>query len=168
MKLKQVMRRAAQVGSLVALSTLSAGAFAQVKIGFMATLSGPAAALGQDQYDGFMLGVEHMGGKLGGATIEVIKEDDQLKPDLGVQTIRKFLEKDQVDIVTGITFSNVMMAIAKPLADSGVTFISSNAGPAPLAGPSAAPTSSGPPGRTTTRPKPWASMPTTKAIRMST
>jgi branched-chain amino acid transport system substrate-binding protein len=134
MKLKYVMRQAVQVGSLVALSTLSAGAFAQVKIGFMATLSGPAAALGQDQYDGFMLGVEHMGGKLGGATIEVIKEDDQLKPDLGVQTIRKFLEKDQVDIVTGITFSNVMMAIAKPLADSGVTFISSNAGPAPLAG----------------------------------
>ncbi|MFZ9314786.1 MAG: ABC transporter substrate-binding protein [Burkholderiaceae bacterium] len=134
MKLKNAMRRAVQVGSLVALSTLSAGAFAQVKIGFMATLSGPAAALGQDQYDGFMLGVEHMGGKLGGATIEVIKEDDQLKPDLGVQTIRKFLEKDQVDIVTGVTFSNVMMAIAKPLADSGVTFISSNAGPAPLAG----------------------------------
>ena len=134
MKLKYVMRQAVQVGSLLALSTLSAGAFAQVKIGFMATLSGPAAALGQDQYDGFMLGVEHMGGKLGGATIEVIKEDDQLKPDLGVQTIRKFLEKDQVDIVTGITFSNVMMAIAKPLADSGVTVISSNAGPAPLAG----------------------------------
>lgn len=134
MKLKNVMRRAVQVGSLVALSTLSTSAFSQVKIGFMATLSGPAAALGQDQFDGFMLGVEHMGGKLGGATIEVIKEDDQLKPDLGVQTIRKFLEKDQVDIVTGITFSNVMMAIAKPLADSGVTFISSNAGPAPLAG----------------------------------
>ena len=133
-KLKCVIRQAVQVGSLVALSTLSAGAFAQVKIGFMATLSGPAASLGQDQYDGFMLGVEHMGGKLGGASIEVIKEDDQLKPDLGVQTIRKFLEKDQVDIVTGITFSNVMMAIAKPLADSGVTFISSNAGPTPLAG----------------------------------
>ncbi|MFZ9735160.1 MAG: ABC transporter substrate-binding protein [Burkholderiaceae bacterium] len=134
MKLKQVMRQAVQVGSLVALTALSGTALAQVKIGFMATLSGPAAALGQDQYDGFMLGVEHMGGRLGGAAIEVIREDDQLKPDLGVQTIRKFLEKDQVDIITGVTFSNVMMAIAKPLADSGITFISSNAGPAPLAG----------------------------------
>lgn len=134
MKLKQVMRQAVQVGSLVALTAISGTALAQVKIGFMATLSGPAAALGQDQYDGFMLGVEHMGGRLGGAAIEVIREDDQLKPDLGVQTIRKFLEKDQVDIITGVTFSNVMMAIAKPLADSGITFISSNAGPAPLAG----------------------------------
>lgn len=134
MKLKQVMRQAMQVGSLVALTAISGTALAQVKIGFMATLSGPAAALGQDQFDGFMLGVEHMGGRLGGAAIEVIREDDQLKPDLGVQTIRKFLEKDQVDIITGVTFSNVMMAIAKPLADSGITFISSNAGPAPLAG----------------------------------
>jgi branched-chain amino acid transport system substrate-binding protein len=131
---RKLLRQTVQAGGFVALSLLSASAIAQVKIGFMATLSGPAAALGQDQYDGFMLGVEHMGGRLGGATIEVIREDDQLKPDLGVQTIRKFLEKDQVDIVTGITFSNVMMAIAKPLADSGVTFISSNAGPAPLAG----------------------------------
>ncbi|MBM3374847.1 MAG: ABC transporter substrate-binding protein [Betaproteobacteria bacterium] len=134
MKLKQVMRQAVQVGSLVALTAISGTALAQVKIGFMATLSGPAAALGQDQFDGFMLGVEHVGGRLGGAAIEVIREDDQLKPDLGVQTIRKFLEKDQVDIITGVTFSNVMMAIAKPLADSGITFISSNAGPAPLAG----------------------------------
>jgi len=134
MKLRKVMRQAVQVGSIVALSTLSAAAYAQVKIGFMATLSGPAAALGQDQYDGFMLGIEHAGGRLGGVAVEVIREDDQLKPDLGVQTIRKFLEKDQVDIITGVTFSNVMMAIAKPLADSGITFISSNAGPAPLAG----------------------------------
>jgi len=134
MKLEQVMRQAVQVGSLVALTAISGTALAQVKIGFMATLSGPAAALGQDQFDGFMLGVEHVGGRLGGAAIEVIREDDQLKPDLGVQTIRKFLEKDQVDIITGVTFSNVMMAIAKPLADSGITFISSNAGPAPLAG----------------------------------
>jgi len=116
-----------------------AQAQAQLRIGFMATMSGPAAALGQDQYDGFMLGVEHAGGKLGGVAVQVLKEDDQLKPDLGVQTIRKFLEKDQVDIITGVTFSNVMMAIAKPLADSGITFISSNAGPAPLAGAQCSP-----------------------------
>lgn len=110
-----------------------------VKIGFMATLSGPAAALGQDMYDGFMLGIEHAGGKLGGAAVEVIREDDQLKPDLAVQTVNRFIERDQVDIVGGVTFSNVMMAIAKPLADSGTIFVGMNAGPAPLAGERCAP-----------------------------
>ncbi len=115
-------------------TAFSASAFAQVKIGFMATMSGPSALLGQDQFDGFMLGIEHSGGTLGGQKVEVLKEDDQLKVDVGVQTIQKFIEKDKVDIITGVTFSNVMMAISKPLADSGSIFVGSNAGPAPLAG----------------------------------
>ncbi|MBP6018641.1 MAG: ABC transporter substrate-binding protein [Burkholderiaceae bacterium] len=109
-------------------------AHADVKIGFVATLSGPAAALGQDQYDGFMLAVEQLGGKLGGTETTIVKEDDQLKPDVGVQAVRKLIEKDKVDLITGITFSNVLMAMAKPIADAGTLMISSNAGPAPLAG----------------------------------
>lgn len=112
----------------------SGAALAEVKIGFLATLSGPAAALGQDMIDGFTLAIDERGGKLGGQTIKLFKEDDQLKPDLGVQAVQKFLEKDQVDLVTGVTFSNVMMAVAKPLADADMTFVGSNAGPAPLAG----------------------------------
>ena len=114
-------------------------ATAQFKVGFMATLSGPAAALGQDMYDGFMLGLEHSGGKFGGVDVEVIREDDQLKPDLAVQTVNRFIERDQVDVVAGVTFSNVMMAIAKPLADSNTIFMGTNAGPAPLAGERCAP-----------------------------
>lgn len=120
--------------SLAFAAMLSGNAAAQVKIGFMATMSGPAASLGQDQYDGFMLGIEHSGGTLGGQKVEVIREDDQLKVDVGVQTVQKFIEKDKVDIVTGVTFSNVMMAVAKPLADANMIFVGSNAGPAPLAG----------------------------------
>ncbi|MGB6242223.1 MAG: ABC transporter substrate-binding protein [Castellaniella sp.] len=114
---------------------VSAGpAQAEVKIGFLATLSGSGAALGQDMVDGFNLALEERGGKLGGQDIVLLKEDDQLKPDVGVQAVQKFLEKDKVDLVAGVTFSNVMMAIAKPLADAGMTFVGSNAGPAPLAG----------------------------------
>ena len=105
-----------------------------VKIGFMGTLSGPAGALGQDQYDAFMLGIEHLGGKLGGATVQVIKEDDQLKADLGVQLAQKLMERDKVDIITGVTFSNVMMAIHKPITDANVLLVGSNAGPSPLTG----------------------------------
>ncbi len=120
--------------TIIASAFIGGSALADVRIGFIATMSGPAAALGQDMYDGFMLGIEQLNGKLGGVTVEVIKEDDQLKPDLGVQAINKLIERDKVDIVAGVTFSNVMMAIAKPMADANVIFVGSNAGPAPLAG----------------------------------
>ena len=133
------MIRCASGALLIAALTWGGAASAQFKVGFMATLSGPAAALGQDMYDGFMLGLEHSGGKFGGVEVEVIREDDQLKPDLAVQTVNRFIERDQVDVVAGVTFSNVMMAIAKPLSDSNTIFMGTNAGPAPLAGERCAP-----------------------------
>jgi branched-chain amino acid transport system substrate-binding protein len=125
--------------TLAGAALLGTAAQAQMKLGFVATMSGPAAALGQDMYDGFMLGLEQSGGKLGGVEVEVIREDDQLKPDLAVQTVNRLIERDQVDVVAGVTFSNVMMALAKPLADSDTIFIGMNAGPAPLAGERCAP-----------------------------
>jgi branched-chain amino acid transport system substrate-binding protein len=127
---------AALLGASFLLLGAGAPALAQspVKIGFVATLSGPAGALGQDQYDAFMLVVERNGGKLGGVPVQVLKEDDQLKPDVGVQIVQKFIEREKTPIVTGVTFSNVMMAMSKPLAEGGVIFVGSNAGPAPLAG----------------------------------
>ena len=118
----------------VGLAALGATAQAQVKIGFLATMSGPGGALGQDQYDAFMLGIEHAGGKLGGAAVQVIREDDQLKPDVGVQMAQKLIERDKVNIITGITFSNVMMAVHKPITDAGVLLLGSNAGPTPITG----------------------------------
>lgn len=105
-----------------------------VKIGFIATMSGPGGALGQDQYDAFMLAIQQKGGKLGGVPVEVIREDDQLKPDVGVQAATKLLKSENVPIITGVTFSNVMMAIHRPITDAGVFLIGSNAGPAPIAG----------------------------------
>lgn len=106
----------------------------QVKIGYIATMSGPTASLGTDILDGFKLGIEHCGGKLGGLPVDLVIGDDQLKPDVGVQVANRMIEKDKVDIVTGIVFSNVMMAVAKPITDAGVFLISANAGPSPLAG----------------------------------
>ena len=128
-------------GALAAAMIATSGAQAQapVKIGFIGTLSGPAGALGQDQYDAFMLAIGQKGGKLGGVPVQVIKEDDQLKPDVGVQAAKKLIESDKVSLITGVTFSNVMMAIHKPITDAKVFLIGSNAGPAPIAGKSCSP-----------------------------
>jgi branched-chain amino acid transport system substrate-binding protein len=105
-----------------------------VKIGFIATMSGPGGALGRDMLDGFRLGIEHTGGKLGGLEVELITDDDQLEPEVGLQIATRMIERDDVDVITGVVFSNVMMAIAKPVTTTDVILISQNAGPSPLAG----------------------------------
>jgi branched-chain amino acid transport system substrate-binding protein len=111
----------------------------KLKVGFIATFSGPGGVLGQNLYDGFMLGIEHSGGKLGGLAVEVIKEDDQLKPDVGLQVAKKLIERDKVDVIAGVVFSNVMMAMYKPVIDAGIPIISANAGPSPIAGAQCSP-----------------------------
>jgi branched-chain amino acid transport system substrate-binding protein len=122
-----------------ALATAPAAAADKVKVGFIATFSGPIGVIGQHMIDGFTLGIEHAGGRLGGLPVEVIKEDDQLKPDVGLQVAKKLLERDRVDFVVGTVFSNVMMAIYKPIVDARVFLIGSNAGPSPIAGAQCSP-----------------------------
>jgi branched-chain amino acid transport system substrate-binding protein len=121
------------LAGLAGTATLAA-AQSPIKIGFMAELSGPAGALGQDQYDAFMLVVERNGGKLGGVPVQVLREDSQLKPDVATQIVQKLIERENVPIITGITFSNIMMAVHGPITSKGVFLIGSNAGPAPIAG----------------------------------
>lgn len=94
-------------------------AYADVTIGFSGPLSGPVAAVGQDQYDGFMLGIEQLGTKLGGQNVKVLREDDQLKPELGNQIARKFIDRDKVDAIVGLGFSNVLMASLPRIVESG-------------------------------------------------
>jgi len=130
-RLKQT---AASVLAGLSISAFSAAAHADLTVGFSGVLSGPQAALGQDQYDGFMLGIEQLGGQIGGQKTTVIREDDQLKPDVGAQIVQKFIEKDKVDVIVGLGFSNVLMAEHRRIRDSGVVAITTNAGPAPIAG----------------------------------
>src|SRR5690606_25500761 len=112
---------------------------ADIKIGMITTLSGSGATLGQDQYDAFMLAVEQKGGKLGDEPVQVIVEDDQLKPQVGVQIAKKLLENDKVDLITGIGYANVMMAVQKPILESETFLIGSNAGPSPMSGAQCSP-----------------------------
>ena len=124
---------------LVAAGVVAFPAHAQLKIGFIGELSGPQGALGQDQYDAFMLVVEQNGGKLGGVPVQVLKEDSQLKPEVATQIVDKLIERDKVPIITGITFSNIMMAVHKKITEKEVFLIGSNAGPAPIAGAQCSP-----------------------------
>jgi branched-chain amino acid transport system substrate-binding protein len=114
--------------------SLAAHGADKVKIGFISTLSGPNASIGTDIRDAFNLAVKLNGGKLGGLPAEVLVSDDQLKPENAKQIAERYLQKDKVDFITGIVFSNVVMAVAPDTVASKVFFISPNAGPAPFTG----------------------------------
>jgi branched-chain amino acid transport system substrate-binding protein len=105
-----------------------------IKIGFISTFSGPAGAIGTDMQNAFELGLDHLGRKLGGLPIEVIYEDDQQKPEVGVQKTQKLLESDHVDFVAGYIWSNVMLGSLKPLVETKTITVITNAGASQLAG----------------------------------
>jgi branched-chain amino acid transport system substrate-binding protein len=106
----------------------------KLKIGLISTLTGPPAVIGQQLRNGFMLGIKTHGGKLGGREAEVIVADDELKPDQAVAKVKAFVERDKVDFVVGPVFSNMLIAIMKPVTDSGTFLISPNAGTSNFAG----------------------------------
>jgi len=121
--------------SLVALpSAAQAQSTEPVRVGLLSTLSGPGAGLGVDIRDGFQLAVKLSGGKLGGRAAEVIVADDQASPDTGRQTAERMVKRDKVDFLTGVVFSNVMLAVGAPTFQSKTFYISANAGPSQYAG----------------------------------
>ena len=125
------------LGTVALLALGTAPALAQqktIKIGFISSFSGPAAAIGNDMRNSFELALDHHGRKLGGLPVEVIYEDDQIKPEVGVQKTQKLIESDKVDFIVGYIWSNVLLASLKTAVDSKTFLISANAGPSQLAG----------------------------------
>lgn len=113
--------------------TQAAAAQEPVRIGFITTLSTPAGYIGEDQRDAFKLAVDQGGGKLGGVPVEIVLEDDGLKPANGKQAAERMLQ-DGVRLFTGINFSNVLMAAAPTVLKDGAFYVSLNAGPSQFAG----------------------------------
>ena len=131
-------RHAALKKSLLGLALLALGAASyaadKVKIGFVSTLSGPSSALGVDIRDGFLLSVKLRGGKLGGLPAEVLVSDDQFKPEVARQLFERNVKRDRVDFMTGVVFSNIMLAALPEALDNNTIYISPTAAPSSIAG----------------------------------
>ncbi|OJJ09005.1 ABC transporter substrate-binding protein [Roseibium sp.] len=119
------------LAAVAALSLSVAAASAEpVKVGMITTLSGGGAGLGIDVRDGFMLAVKQSGNE----EIEVIIEDDQRKPDVAVKLADKLVQAENVDVLTGLIWSNLAMAVIPSVTAQGKFYLSPNAGPSMLAG----------------------------------
>ncbi len=126
--------RALLIGLLAAGVAAGPAAAETVKIGFISSLSGPAGIIGKHMKDSVELALDHLGRKVGGLDVEVIYGDDQRKPDVGKQLADEMLKKHQVHFVSGIIWSNVMLAVAPTVTQAGTFMIGTNAGPHELAG----------------------------------
>jgi branched-chain amino acid transport system substrate-binding protein len=117
------------LGLLAAPAILHAQPSGGVKIGLVAVQTGPQAALGSQLRDGFLMGLRHLNGRLGGLTAETVMIDDELKPDVAVTKVRTALERDRCDFIVGVVFSNILQAIIRPVTEANTFLISTNAGP---------------------------------------
>lgn len=133
-----MVKRFLNVATLSIMAFASSGAShaetPTLRIGLVATLSGPQAALGEQVRDGFQAGLDSLGGKLGGLPVELTIIDDELKPDLAVTKVRGYMESGKVDFVVGPVFSVVKAAIFKPVTSAGAFMISPNSGLSTFAG----------------------------------
>ena len=111
-----------------------------VKIGFISTFSGPTAVIGNDMRNSFELALDHLGRRMAGLPVEVVYEDDQQRPEVGVQKSQKLVESDKVNFVVGYIWSNVLLASLKPIVDSKTFLVIANAGPSQVAGELCSPT----------------------------
>src|SRR5688572_7878981 len=130
------MRNTFQVLAVAAAVAIAGPAAAQqkVKIGFIATLSGRQGVIGEHMRQSVELALDLLGRKIGGLDVEVIYGDDQFKPEVGKQVADEMLKKHQVHFVSGIIWSNIMLAVAPTVTQAGTFMIGTNAGPHELAG----------------------------------
>lgn len=122
------------LGTAAALTLLASPAAADIKIGFVTTLTTPVAVIGKDMRDAVELAMEHIGGKMAGEDVEIVYADDEFNSQKGKQATERLVLRDDVDIVAGYIWSNVLLASAPVVLNANKILISANAGPSPLAG----------------------------------
>ena len=107
------------------------GAFAsraqteELRVGFIAPMTGLFAQVGKDMVDGFQMYLDEHGNKLGGMDVKFILEDDQAKPDLGVTKAKKLVLNDQVQMFIGGVLASTGYALAPVSTEMKTVYIPS-------------------------------------------
>ncbi len=135
----KVFRFATPLLASLALLSVNLHAADNIKVGVLTTLSGPASAPGIDQRDAINLAMKLLGNKLGGLPAELITVDDQFSPDAAKQAADRLLRRDKIDVLTGVIYSNVLLAVVPSAVANKTVVVSSNAGPANIAGKECSP-----------------------------
>jgi len=101
---------------------------APLKIGVVLPYTGVYAVLGESITQGMELVFARENWTVAGRKIEMIKEDDEMKPPVGVRKTEKLIDSDKVDILTGPVHSGILMGMRDKVHNSRTILIVSNAG----------------------------------------
>jgi branched-chain amino acid transport system substrate-binding protein len=104
------------------------GASGPIKIGVLLTYSDIYAILGESITQAMEMYFDSIGNEIAGRPIELIKEDDELNPEVGQQKARKLVEQDEVAFVTGIISSGVLAGLRDYFNENQKLLLCSNAG----------------------------------------
>ncbi len=126
MKRRDFMVRSAQAGVLFAVPGLAMRALASdgpIKIGFMAPLTGTAAAPGREMLDGWNLFWNQHGLTIAGRPVEIFVEDDGSNPDTSLQKARRLVQQQGVHLLVGNILANTGLAVAELARSTGVPYL---------------------------------------------
>jgi branched-chain amino acid transport system substrate-binding protein len=115
---RAISRRKFMAGSAGAALASSVGApailaqtRAPLRLGNLNSFTGAIAYAAENNLNGMNLYFDSIGGTIAGRKIEIIKEDDQFNPQVGLQKAKKLIESDKVDMIVGVQASNVALAV---------------------------------------------------------
>jgi branched-chain amino acid transport system substrate-binding protein len=124
-KLSRHMTLVVGTALAVGLSLSSTTQAEELRIGYISPVTGLYAQIGKDMVDGFQLYLDQHGGKLGGADVKLIVEDDQGKPDLGVTKAKKLILQDHVNLFIGGLLASTGYALAPVSTEYKTIYLSS-------------------------------------------
>ncbi|NEX48730.1 ABC transporter substrate-binding protein [Pseudotabrizicola algicola] len=119
--------KAALAGLAISTAMSTAAMAEDIKVGILLPYSGVFAALAQDIDDAFVLGLETFGPEAG-VTFDLVREDTEVKPPVGLAKTKKLILQDEVDVLIGVVSSGVLGAIRDTVDGAGVPLIVANAG----------------------------------------
>ncbi len=99
-----------------------------VKIGVVLPYTGVYAVLGESITQAMELVFARENWTVAGRKIEMVKEDDEMKPPVGIRKTEKLIDSDKVDILTGPVHSGILMGMRDKVHNSKTILIVSNAG----------------------------------------
>ena len=99
-----------------------------LKVGVVLPYTGVYAELGVSITQGMKLVFARENDMVAGRKIEMIQEDDEMKPPVGIRKMEKLIDSDKVDILTGPVHSGILMGMRDKVHSSKTILIVSNAG----------------------------------------
>jgi branched-chain amino acid transport system substrate-binding protein len=99
-----------------------------IRLGNLNSYTGAIAYPSEANFNAMNLYFDSIDWTVAGRKIEIIKEDDQFNPQVGLQKIKKLVESDKVDLVVGVQASNVALAVLNYMKQQKAFYVVSGAG----------------------------------------